>query len=64
MFVEIAYREFSRGMVKTDMDRVFKVEGWGDHWLITLFDLCHLVACKYKRTIVQSIVSLTTPLRR
>ena len=29
MFVEIAYREFSRGMVKADMDRVFKVKGWG-----------------------------------
>ena len=63
MFAEIAYREFASSMVKTDMNRVFKVEGWGDHWLITLFDLCHLVTCKYKRPIVQSIVSLTTSLR-
>ena len=27
---EIAYCEFSRGMVKANMDSVFKVEGWGD----------------------------------
>ena len=30
-FVEIAYRELARSMVKADMDRVFKFEGWGDH---------------------------------
>ena len=27
---EIAYCEFSHGMVKANMDRVFQVEGWGD----------------------------------
>ena len=43
-FVKISYCEFSGGMVEADVDCVFKVERWGDHWLVTFFNLRHLIA--------------------